>query len=512
MTDARNDRERRSHSRMRLVLVSAACLVLAACGQKIVVAECDASHDGATADGSENGDSGVPNGNGNDSGGPNDTGPGSNDTGGNNGDTSVPNDGGNMNHDAGDAGPVDTGVASCATAPYCVHDLTPSMARVNVRQAVTFTPMIDNPMNAMLTFTVDKTEITGQRRMQLPAVNLSDLDVSLVVDANGVVTFTVNEVPTYFATTTFTVRLHAKSATGPDVVGTGSVDVRGNLLFSASSEVYAVASDGRPAHSINFTQGQIISGTSFVTTPRQLMLARDGSLLVYDQGSTPPRIRRFQLSGENVALGDFAYQDSMNNPYIPSDQTSRGLAQLMDGRFVLSVFELGRTGGDSFVLLFKEDGSFDRMHVATDPTVSWISCAANTTANEILVVESLPQGRLVRLDPDTGMELGAIATDIANAHGLMAIAGGGAYVGISGAIIRVSAQGGKTMVSMLPGQSDDYWSYLAPYADGKIVAARDTYSDYANVDVIDGTTSVGWLRAQNVGGVNTLPSGLVYLE
>src|SRR5262249_46264867 len=134
---------------------------------------------------------------------------------------------------------------------------------------------------------------------------------SIVVDGNGTVTFTVNDVPPWFATTTFTVKLHAHSATGPDVATTASVDIRGNVLFSGSSAVYAVASDGRPAHSVNFTHGELLNGPSFIDTPRSMVLAHDGTLVIYDHGTQPPRIRRFQLTGENVGLGDFAYQDAM---------------------------------------------------------------------------------------------------------------------------------------------------------------------------------------------------------
>jgi hypothetical protein len=491
---------------MRLALAVSASLLLAACGQKIVVVECDGSHpdqDGAVSSTDDDSATGPSDGSA-----PNRDGSIEGTDGAKNPDGASATDGG-LSPDGGPA--TDGGAVSCAQAPYCVHDLAPSVARANVRQAVAFTPRIDNPGNAALTFSADKAEVVVSRRAGLPPASVADLDLSVAVDQSGTLTFTVNDVPPWFATTTFTVKLHARASGGPDVVGTGSVEVRGNVLFSGASAVYAVASDGRPAHSVNFTSGELISGSSFIATPRSLCLARDGSLLVYDAGASPPRIRRFELTAENVGLGDFEYHDAMNVAYVPGDQTSHGLAQLMDGRIILPVYAFGRTGGDSFVLVFHEDGSFDRRHLALNPTIEWEAATASRTANEIVILEGSP-GRLFRLDPNTGMELGTIASDFSGPHGVTAVPGGNFYVGIGGAVIRVTPQGGKTMVSMLPGDAFDYWGYLATYADGKIIAARDTISDYANIDVIDGTTSTGWLRAMNARGAQALPSGLVYLE
>src|SRR5215470_13153035 len=151
----------------------AACLLATACGQKIVVIDCDASHDGATSVGTDglkskpndagmtpNGDTGTPGGS--DGGGQgSDGGTGGNDT-------------GSGGEDAGthDTGAIDTGTASCATAPYCIHDLATTTPKVNVRQAVMFTPMIDNAGGATLSFSVDKSEIVAVRRAELPAANL----------------------------------------------------------------------------------------------------------------------------------------------------------------------------------------------------------------------------------------------------------------------------------------------------------------------------------------------------
>jgi hypothetical protein len=484
-------------SALRRVLLAFLAFSLMACGQKIVVIDCDAgTHDdgGDLGDGTMNGTDGSTGG---------DVAPGA--------DAGM-SDGNDKHGDAsgGDGSTGDGGSVSCANAPYCIRMLTASKPKANVREAVTFAPTIDNPENKTLTFRVDMSEIRTSRRAALPAAHVSDLSVSLLVDQTGVATFTVNDVPTWYATTNFTIRLHASQAGGPDVYAEAAVAVRGNVLASDNA-VYAITSDGHPAHSVNFSQGELISGSSFIQTPRAMTLAQDGTLIVFDIGVTPPRPRRFDLSGENVGLGDFASMDAMSMPLIPADNMAGGLTQLMDGRFALVIYSFSRTT-DSAIVLWKSDGMLDRVLNATNPTVHWQSVAGSQTTNELLVLEDASAGRLIRLNPDTGAELGIVATDIAIGRSVRAMPDGNAYVGISGAILRVTPQGGKSMVSMLPGASSDYWNSIDTYSDGRIIAGSDASSDTQGIVIIDGTTFTGNLRAMNVSNPTIEAHGLVYLE
>jgi hypothetical protein len=201
----------------------------------------------------------------------------------------------------------------------------------------------------------------------------------------------------------------------------------------------------------------------------------------------------------------------MMEPYIYADQDGTGLTQLMDGRFALVVYHYNRTP-DSAIVLWNEDGTYDRTIDCLNPTTQWQGISASKTANELLVVENAGAGRLFRMDPNNGNELGVVATDIASAWGVLAMPSGHTYVGITAGIIRVTPQGGKTMISMLMSGAADYWNFLTPFAGGKIIAARDYSSDYSNIAVIDGTTGLGWFRQQMVGGPTLLPYGLAYLE
>jgi hypothetical protein len=467
-------------------------LLTAGCGQKIVVIECDGSQNGA--DGTATGSDGPIL----------------------NGDGDFILDGGMTGSDAQlgvDAMMQnDGGSVTCANAPYCIRMLSASSARANVGDIVTFTPQVDNPQHMPLVFHVDPTELQASRRAGLPPAHLADLTLSLSASSStGHAVFVLSTVPTWYAGTTFTVRLHASATGGPDVYADSTVTIRGNTLL-ADQSVYAVASNGAPAKSVNFMHGELISGASFVDTPRNLVLAQDGTLVLYDWGATPPRLRRFDLSGENVGLGDFASTDAMMMPLIPDDNGAHGMVQLMDGRFALAVFSASHTPHSSIVL-WKSNGDFDRVLRATDPIVEWSSVAANPTSNELWVLESATAGSLFRLNPDSGAVGAAIATDIDTGRSVVAIADSHAYVGTEGAILRVTpANGGKQMIGMLQGGAFDYWNALAAFSDGRVMAASDNMSDFMGLVIIDQATSLGFLRQSNAGNVVIEPLGLVYLE
>lgn len=484
---------------MRSAWLAFPLLLAAACGQEIVTVECE---DGGHTDPTDSGvinpqDSGVIN----------------------NPDATVTNPDATANDpDAtadGDAttNPDASTMMGCGASPYCITSLPPNVAAANVREAVTFTPVIDNPNNITLTFTALEAELVAERKPGLPALVASQVDLDLSVAANGAVTLRVAEVPPFFTTTVFVVKLHAKGPGAmPEVTAEGRVEIRGNVLIASGNAVYGVASDGRPARSVSLSMGRMIEGSSFIRDPGNMLLARDGTLVIYDKGTIPERIRRFELTGENVHLGDFEFQDSMGEPFITDGQSATGLAQLQDGRFALVIYDYDRTPSDSAVILWNEDGTFESIINATNPNVEWQGMTASKTANEILVVEQGASGRLVRIDPNSGLELGVVATEITTAWGALAMPSGHTYVGITAGIIRVTPQGGKTMISMLTTGSVDYWNFLTPFSGGRVLCARDISSDYDNVVVIDGTVATGWLRPMMVGGPSVMPDGLVYLE
>lgn len=484
---------------MRLALPFLAFAALsAACGQEIVTVQCDSdAHNMDTTDGGiPSNDSGVPS---------NDSGVPSNDSGVPSNDSGIPPADGGMPGDAGGPG--------CTGSPYCITGLTVSKPIANVREAVTFTPVIENPNNVTLTFRAPQAEIVTERRTGFPQLVVTQIDLSSSADANGTVNFTITEVPTYFTTTKFKVKLYAKGPGAmPEVSATADVTIRGNTVISGYSTVYSVASDGRPARSGISTPGRFLEGTSFIRGPGPMLVARDGTLIVYDSGTTPERLRRFELSGENVLLGDFEYQDQMGMPYIYDDQNGTGLTQLMDGSFALAVTDFSRSP-DSAILIWNEDGTYARTLNALDPNVTWQGVSASKTANELLVIENAGAGRLIRLDPVSGSEIAPpMATDITSGWGVLALDNGNAYVSITNGILRVTPTGGKAMITNLMSGSADYWNFLTLYSEGKVLCARDLSSDYSNIVVVDGTATLGYLRPDMVGGAETLPKGLAYLE
>ncbi|MCK6544335.1 hypothetical protein L6R52_00550 [Myxococcota bacterium] len=466
-------------SALLLATLALPLATLAACGQDIVVVRCDAHvDDAATGDP----DAGALDGR----------------VDGRDAEVEPPRDGG-----------VGADAASACTT-VCLGPFTPSGASLAVRERITLTPQLENPGGRAISFTAD---LGASRRPGLPPPDVGDIDTMLTIEpSTGAVTFLVRDVPAWFSTTTFRITLRAE--VDGVVVASADVDVtvRGNVLIAEDDAIYAVASDGLPARSVGSTLGRLIYGQSFVVTPKLLLLARDGTLVVYDSGAVPERLRRFELSGENVGLGDLDPTGDRITPLVYQDQEARGLAQLEDGRFALVIHAFSRVPSKSAVVLWHEDGRWDRTHQAADTDVRWQSLAASTTTNELLILERDAFGRLIRLDPDTGLELGVMASDIADGWSVIGAEGGRAYVGAEGVVLRVTPQGGKAQVNMLGGASTDAWVGVARYFDGQILAVRDVDDDSANVAVIDDTTKVGWLRPDGVGGATVRPTSVVYLD
>ena len=474
---------------MRVVtlLLASTCAALLGCGQEITVLECDGHVD---VDAGNTGDTGTFDSAATDQGFPD-----------------LGSDGGVPT----DTGPEpDSGVVGCNGAPYCLTDLVVSAGEAPVRTAVTFTPTVDNPQSKVLTFRV---ELAGNsRRPELPALVLSDITHTINVDpSTGQVTFLVTEVPTWFASTTFEIRLYAKGpGTDPEVNISASVKIKGNLLISSGSNIYAMASDGRPARSQNFTQGRFIGGQSFVRTPRDLFLARDGSLIVYDFGTDPRRLRRFDLSGENSLLPDFAFEDANQMPYLASSETCRGLTQLPDGRYAAVDFSFSRTP-KSRIVLFNEDGSYASTLTAVDANVEWAGLTT-TPAGELVTLERGTDGRLVTLNPSTGAVTGMIAQGVSNGFTVTRSSDGYYYVGLTSGVIRISPQGARQMVSGLATGTSDWYQYLSPFGPTSLAISRDFSGESDNVGIVVGTMFTGWVRQNAANNPYVTPAGLTYLD
>lgn len=457
-------------------------IALAGCGQEIVVVQCDGhvadDVDGGARDGGridDELDGGVV-------------------------------DGGERDGGERDGGERDGGADACGAAPYCITALVPSAGRVPVRTPVTFTAEIDNPGGAALAFTVDEAAIVATRRAGVPPLVPSDIAWSLTVDASGVATFQVSEVPTWYAATTFTIRVEATAPGGPVVAATADVVVDGNVVFADLGAVFAVASDGLPARSVNFTQGRFLEGDSFVRTPTDVLMLRDGSLLVQDRGTDPQSLKRFELSGENVLLGSFE-TDEAGTPFLDTEN-GLGMAQLDDGRIVVIDERIGRTPTTRFVV-YREDGIYERAIVPTTPSERYDGIAAGPNGS-FLVGATLGR-RIVQYAPDSGTAIGDFATEVVGISALTRAQDGSYYVGSSGTIVRLSATGARMMINGLPDDGSTDWEFLAPFGSGRVLASRRVTSAYLNVTAIEGVQSLGWFRQENANPVRST-YGIAYLE
>lgn len=491
--------------RLSSLLLLLALPAIAACGQEIVVVGCDGHEDSdATNPRPDAGDGGVTT---------QDT--GADDRG------QIDSGVAGMDAQGQELGP-DGGVDPCTTGGYCLRGLTVSAERANVREPVTFTPMISNPNNVALTFSVRPQEITGTRRANRPAFRLQEITVDLSVDpATGVATFSVTQVPPWFIATTMQIKVYAKgpNANDPEVSASAEVHIRGNTVFTASTidgvNVYAVASDGRPARAITpgRMRGELI--TDNADEPRALLMANDGTLLVYDYGVTPSRILRFELTGENVQIGSFEHSDNMQMPYL-SDGNSYpySLAQLNDGRIATVDYNFSRQPR-SRIVLWNPDGTFNRIITPVDPNIAWSGVGVRENGEILAMVRDGSNSRIMRIDPTSGQALTPDLADTLQNAGrvVLGVPGGDAYAGLDGAVMRVSAGGVKIRISTLPTQPSTYWRALARYADGQILAANDNSSgDSQNIAVIENRDFVRWLRPTGVGGANGSVYGIAYLE
>ncbi len=429
------------------------------------------------------------------------------------GGTDAPRDGGaDPDRDGGveserDGGepPRDGGEESCGGAPYCITALTPSVARTVVRAPVTFEPEIENDGGATLEFSAPTDAVVATRREGLPPLVLTDVTFDLSVDATGLVSFVVTDVPTWFATTTFEIVLRASATGGPTVEARASVTIEGNLLFGTSTSVYAVASDGLPATSVNFDMGRFLNGDSFVRRPNDMILLRNGELLVQDLGTTPQSLKRFQLTGENVLLGTFETDDE-GTAFMDSS-SAYGMAQLDDGRVVVLDSRTGRTPTVRFVI-YEEDGTYVRSLVPTDPTLRFDGLAPGP--NDTFLAGETTTRKILQYDPDMSAPIADFATEVAGISALARGADGSYYVATGSSIARISPMGVRSMVNGVPVPTYD-WDHLAPFGPTGVAATDPVTDDMLNLIIIEGTTNRGYHRVDNTGPYRVI-YGMTHLD
>ncbi|MFO0726775.1 MAG: hypothetical protein U1E65_23510 [Myxococcota bacterium] len=481
----------------RALAAAVAALFSSACGQTIVVVQCD----GHAGEDRETPDAGA-------------------DDRGHAEDAAEPTDAGGMDALPGmDVVVTPDGGPSCGR--YCIRSVSASSIRVNVREPVTLTPTVENPGNVVLSYSVKPAQIPLTRGVDRPAAVLSELTISLSVDpTSGAATFRLDDVPPWFMSTTFELAIYAKGpAPGdPEVSASALVTVRGNALYSSfyngDYRVFGLASDGRPTTATDhaLTHGELLS--TLVRTPRGMLLRKNGHLLVYDDGLTPPGILEFELTGHDQQTSSFAVRDGQNMPLFDDTNSSPyQLAELLDGRIAMvdTVFSRNPT---SRLVLFKADGTFDRVIVASSPTTTWSGVAIRENGEILLPVRDSSMSRVERYDPTTTQRLmpDFIENLPATVRAVLGVPGGGAYVAGDGYVLLIGPTGSRSAVSPLPGSTSTYWRVLAPYEPGRVLAGNDETSETEGLDLIEGRTWVRPLRAMGAGNFSTNLYGGVFLE
>lgn len=475
---------------------------LGACGQTIVVVECD-GHAGEDAKA---------------------------------GDAGFAADGGDAAADAAegpdvqDGGvlPTDTGVQDSGTLPdagpgcgrYCIRSVMASSIRVDTREIVTLTPVVENPGQVALSYRVKPAEIPLTRPPSRPAAVLSELMVEYSVDATtGIGSFRLADVPPWFMSTTFELRIYAKGpgAGDPEVFGSALVTVRGNFVFSAQvstdGAVIAVASDGRPARAVPpKTHGELV--TMLVRDPRAVLLTKAGTLLVYDYGLTEPTLLQFELTGEDQQLSTFAARDAQGQQlFDDGNMAYNSIAELADGRFAVVDVYTGRPQYSRLVL-FNPDGSFDRVILAPSQGIYWGGVGVRENGELLLARREGSMSRVERFDPTTGAQLTPdfVSNLPATVRAVQGVPGGGAYVSGDGYVLLVGPTGSRSSITPLPGGGSTYWRALAPFEPGRIIAVSDEFSGTAGMDLIEGRTWVRNIRQPNANNVQTGIQGAAFLE
>jgi len=411
-----------------------------------------------------------------------------------------------------------TALDAAACAPYCLTGLAASSTLANVREGVTLTPTIDNTTGVPLVFSVRPAELRSTRAMGRPPLVLSEVAISLIVDpSTGVVTFRLTDVPAWFIATTFHVRVYAKGPSGndPEVFAEADVKIRGNLVFSGEysdfARVYAVASDGRlPRPSMpTLTRGELI--TQLARDPAAVLMSKNGTLLVMDVGSTPQRVMRFELTGNDQQLSTFALADAGGTAYLDnSGSYTHSMVELPDGKVVALDHQFNRSP-KSRLVLWNADGTYDRTLPAPDPATVWDGIGLHANG-ELLLTRFDAGGSVQRIDARTGDLLGVFADNLPNTpRAVLGLRSGVTYVSGDGYVLRIQGLQ-RSLVQALPGGSFAQWWCMVPLEGERILAISEERGDSNIPIVIEGRQFTGRFRAMGAGNISTQLFSLTYLE
>lgn len=462
-----------------------ALLLLAACRQQVVVNECDdGGHPDASADAGTDG-GGTP-----DSGA--DAGPGE--------------DGGPT-----DTGPVDTGTGDAGSTcdPLCFYGVTADLAVADVRQPVTLTVDVESSTGGAWTISVDPTLMEAERAENRPALDFADV-VLETVPSGQTVTFRVVDVAPWFFETTFRVPVTVTDTTTQlPYTRVAEVKIRGNVLLS-DNNVYAVASDGQPATLMGqYPQGILLE--QLVSTPRAIHLAPDGHLLVYDEGASPVRIKRFELTGKDVLAGNLQYLDANNASIFTTEQNvTNGFAVLPDGRVVYPEYHFSGVSGapKSRLMLWNADGTYDREVWAPTAVEEWRSATAAPNG-KLLVLDRGPDV-ISRFDANTLFADGTFVDQLPGTPYSVFATQDAAYIAGYAYMMQATWSGGQAAITGLPGTAS-FWRGIAQYEGGRLLAIRDTQTDSGNLALIENRQFVRFFRVDNAGPI-IAPYGVEYLR
>jgi hypothetical protein len=419
---------------------------------------------------------------------------------------------------AQDAGAGDAGAERCAGLPFCLT-LTPDKTRVDVGEPVTVAAALDNPEGRDVTLGFCAPAPTTERRPGRPALVLSDIEWAADLDpTTGGFTFVVRVVPPYFLATTFHLEVCAYeggSAT-PTARAQADLHVRGNVLFSAEYQgVFAVTSGGQPARGVGqaYPRGLLIDAT--VNRAAGLRLARDGTLLVYDDAANPARLHRFALDATEHRLSTFAFSadDLLTDPIAYDNIGIHQVTELPDGAVAVADSHLSGTPNPR-VMIWNADGSFRREVRGGQTQHSWQAMTVGPDGDWLVGMQDNLTNLVLRLDPATGLERpdspfsgtlpGTIWALEPTPDGQILVVG-------QRMVTFVGPGGAARAVTDIPGQASRDW-VAATVFDDRIVVANDHQGDSENLAVLKDGRFERWLRVEGSGGPVIVPYGVAYLE
>ena len=285
------------------------------------------------------------------------------------------------------------------------------------------------------------------------------------------------------------------------------------IAFSAEyNGVFAVDSGGRPATGVSNTYPRGLLLDQTVTRPTGLRMSSDGTLLVYDDDN-PARIHRVALDGIEHRLGTFQH--------LAADLGAAGtiyydnlgvyqLWELSDGAVAIADTHTSNTPNPR-IMVWNADGTFRRQVLKGDSNQHWYAMAATSEDEWLVAMRDGLEGRVVRVDPNTGITQDPPFTDDYSRR-LWAVepwTDGRVVVAGENLITLITDSAGVRLVTDLPSTSATW--IAATSFDGKLVVANQHQGEDQNLALIsEGGRFERWLRIGS--GPVVAPYGVAYLR